>query len=67
MNIHYSAFPKIFEGAQKPSAEKRKKFLDENKGALSLEPVLATYLSTGKMKKELKGIIKILIKILIRS
>ena len=60
--IDISAFPKIFEGAQKPSAEKRKKFLDENKGALSLEPVLATYLSTGKMKKELKGIIKILIK-----
>ena len=60
--IDISAFPKIFEGAQKPSAEKRKKFLDENKSALSLEPVLATYLSTGKMKKELKGIIKILIK-----
>lgn len=60
--IDISAFPKIFEGAQKPSAEKRKKFLDENKGALSLEPVLATYLSSGKMKKELKGIIKILIK-----
>lgn len=60
--IDISKFAKIFEGAQKPSADKRKKFLDENKGALSLEPVLATYLSTGKMKKELKGIIKILMK-----
>lgn len=60
--IDISNFGKIFEGAQKPSAEKRKKFLDENKGSLSLEPVLATYLSSGKMKKELKGIIKILVK-----
>tara|TARA_R110001592_G_scaffold58459_3_gene177077 strand:+ start:2811 stop:3962 length:1152 start_codon:yes stop_codon:yes gene_type:complete len=60
--IDISNFGKIFEGAQKPSAEKRKKFLDLNKGSLSLEPVLATYLSSGKMKKELKGIIKILVK-----
>ncbi len=60
--IDISNFGKIFEGAQKPSAEKRKKFLDENKGSLSLEPVLATYLSSGTMKKELKGIIKILVK-----
>jgi len=60
--IDISNFGKIFEGAQIPSAEKRKKFLDENKGSLSLEPVLATYLSSGKMKKELKGIIKVLVK-----
>ena len=60
--IDISNFGKIFDGAQKPSAERRKKFLDENKSSLSLEPVLATYLSSGKMKKELKGIIKILIK-----
>lgn len=60
--IDITGFKKVFEGAQKPSAERRKKFLSENKAALSLEYLLATYLANGKLKNELKTVLRILLK-----
>ena len=60
--INIEGFGKIFDGAQKPSVERRKKFLTENKSALSLEYLLATYLANGKCKKELKTVMRILVK-----
>ena len=62
INFNIEGFGKIFDGAQKPSAERRKKFLTENKSALSLEYLLATYLANGKCKKELKTVMRILVK-----
>ena len=60
--INIEGFGKIFDGAQKPSAERRKKFLTENKSSISLEYLLATYLANGKCKKELKTVMRILVK-----
>ncbi len=60
--INIEGFGKIFDGAQKPSAERRKKFLTENKSSISLEYLLATYLASGKCKKELKTVLRILLK-----
>ena len=60
--IDIEGFKKIFNGANKPSAARRKQFITENKAALSFEYLLATYLANGKMKKELKNVMKILMK-----
>ena len=60
--IDIEGFKKIFNGANKPSAARRKQFITENKAALSFEYLLATYLANGKMKKELKNVMKILLK-----
>jgi len=60
--IDIEGFKKIFTGAHKPSAARRKQFISENKAALSFEYLLATYLANGKMKKELKTVMKILLK-----
>lgn len=61
-SIDISGFKKIFNGANKPTAARRKQFITENKAALSFEYLLATYLANGKMKKELKTVMKILLK-----
>ena len=61
-SINIEGFDKVFSSANKPSAAVRKKFLLENKSALSLEYLLATYLANGKMKKELKTVMQILVK-----
>ena len=61
-DLDIKGFGKIFEGAHKPTAARRKKFLDENKASLSLEYLLATYLANGKTKKELKTVLRILLK-----
>lgn len=61
-SIDISGFKKIFNGANKPTAARRKQFITENKAALSFEYLLATYLANGKMKKELKNVMKILLK-----
>lgn len=60
--INIEGFDKVFSSANKPSAAVRKKFLAENKSALSFEYLLATYLANGKMKKELKTVMQILVK-----
>ena len=60
--INIDGFKKVFQGAHKPAAARRKQFISENKSALSFEYLLATYLANGKMKKELKTVMKILLK-----
>lgn len=60
--INIEGFGRIFESANKPTAASRKKFLDENKASLSLEYLMATYLANGKCKKELKTVLRILMK-----
>lgn len=60
--IDIEGFKKVFQNANKPTAARRKQFINENKAALSFEYLLATYLANGKMKKELKTVMKILLK-----
>lgn len=60
--INIEGFKKVFQNANKPTAARRKQFITENKAALSFEYLLATYLANGKMKKELKTVMKILLK-----
>ena len=60
--IDIKNFGKIFDNSAKPSADERKKFITENKSSISMEFLLATYLANGKMKKELKSVLTMLIK-----
>lgn len=60
--IDISDFLEHFENSWTPSKAERKKFVDANKKYFSVEPMIATYLASGKMKKELKNTLSVLLK-----